>query len=90
MDKEQFVAVDAQTWWLLERDLDYRMEQLRRELGTSFGWAEPTWYTERTKLEELYDFIAAQGSQPFYELDQALMTTSASVGSDPCWTRRAA
>ena len=71
MDKEQFMAVGGQTWWLLERDLAYQMEDLRRELGASFGWADPTWYTEKTKLQELYEFIAAQGSQLSYELDQA-------------------
>jgi hypothetical protein len=72
MEREQFVAVDAPTWWLLERDLDYRMEELRRELGASFGWAEPTWYTERAKLDQLYDFLVGQGGQLCYQLDQAI------------------
>ena len=72
MEKEQFVAVDTPTWWLLERDLDHRMEDLRRELGATFGWTEPTWYTERARLEELYEFIAGRGTQLFYELDQAI------------------
>ena len=40
-------------------------------LALSFGWTDPTWYTEKTKLQELYEFIAAQGSQLSYELDQA-------------------
>jgi hypothetical protein len=72
MEREQFVAVDAPTWWLVERDLDYRMEDLRRELGASFGWTDPRWYTERAKLDQLYDFLVGQGNQLFSELDQAI------------------
>jgi hypothetical protein len=71
MEREQFVAVETPTWWLLERDVDYRIEELRTNLGASFGWTYPTWYTERAKLDEVYDFIVAQGSELFYQLEQA-------------------
>ena len=80
MEKEQFVAVDTPTWWLLERDLDHRMEDLRRELGATFGWTEPTWYTERARLEELYEFIAGRGASCSTSSTRPLMTTAASVG----------
>jgi hypothetical protein len=71
MEKEQFVAVDTEPWWLVQRDVDYRLEDLRQRLGASFGWTDPMWYRERVKFEEVYDFLQQQGSTVFYELDQA-------------------
>ena len=47
MEREQFVAANTASWGLLERDLDYRFEDLRRRLGASFGWTDPMWYTDR-------------------------------------------
>jgi hypothetical protein len=71
MEKERFVAADTGTWWLLERDVDHLIENLRIDLGASFGWTDPTWYHERAKLEEVYDFIQQHRSELFHELDQA-------------------
>jgi hypothetical protein len=75
MEKEQFVAVETEPWWLLQADVDYRLEELRQRLGASFGWTESTWYSRTIRLEEVYDFLQQQGSTIFnqlmYELDQA-------------------
>lgn len=71
MEREQFVATTTGTWWLLERDVDYRIEGLRTDLGASFGWADPTWYSDTAKLQEVYDFIQSHRSELFYELEQA-------------------
>jgi hypothetical protein len=75
MEREQFVAVETEPWWLLQTDVDYRMEELRQRLGASFGWTDSTWYSRTIRLEEVYDFLQQQGSTIFnqlmYELDQA-------------------
>jgi hypothetical protein len=71
VEREQFVAAESPSWWLLEADVDYRIEELRTDLGASFGWTERGWYRERVKLEELYDFIVRHKNDLFYELGQA-------------------
>ena len=67
MEREQFAASTTGTWWLLEGDVDYRLEQHRRDLGMSFGWADPTWYIEPTKLEQVYDFVRGNRADLLYE-----------------------
>ena len=81
MEKERFVAAETEPWWLLERDVDHLIENLRIDLGASFGWTDPTWYHERAKLEEVYDFIQQHRTELFYELDQATDDGGASHGS---------
>jgi hypothetical protein len=71
MDKEQFLAADANSVWFLQPDLNERLETLRRQIGASFGWTDPLWYTDKTKLEELYRFLEPKGTQVFQELEQA-------------------
>jgi hypothetical protein len=69
VEREQFVGGN---WWLLQAEVDYRIDDLRKRLGVSFGWTEPTWYTERTKLETVYEFIQGQRAEVVsYDLDQA-------------------
>jgi hypothetical protein len=71
MERDQFVAVETESWWLLERDVDYRIEDLRRDLGASFGWTDPGWYLQRERLEEVYTFILNQPREVLDQLDQA-------------------
>jgi hypothetical protein len=72
MERDQFVAVETESWWLLERDVDYRIEDLRRDLGASFGWTDPGWYLQRERLEEVYTFILTQPREVLDQLDQAI------------------
>ena len=60
-------------WWLVQADIAHRLNTLRGELGSSFGWTDPLWYTARAKLEKLYAFIEQQGNQDqlFADLEQA-------------------
>ena len=60
MEKDQFVAVENQGWWLLEPDLDAALEERRRTLGECWDWTDLRWYAERLKLEEVYQFLEAQ------------------------------
>ena len=57
MEKDQFVAVENQGWWLLEPDLDAALEERRRTLGECWDWTDLRWYAERLKLEEVYQFL---------------------------------
>jgi hypothetical protein len=72
MEKDQFVAVETEPWWLLERDVEYRIEESRRRLGASFGWSDPTWYIQREELVEVYDFILIQPIVLLGELELAV------------------
>jgi hypothetical protein len=71
MEKDQFVAVETEPWWLLQRDVDYLIKELRQKLGSSFGWADPAWYLERDKLAEVYEFALTQPRAVLDELDLA-------------------
>jgi hypothetical protein len=71
MDKEQFLAADANSMWFLQPVLSESLETLRRQIGASFGWTDPLWYTDKTKLESLYGFLAPQGTQVFQDLQLA-------------------
>ncbi len=71
MEKDQFVAVENQGWWLLEPDLDAALEERRRTLGECWGWTDLRWYAERLKLEEVYQFLELNRADLLRELDDA-------------------
>jgi hypothetical protein len=76
VQKEEFIA-EPEAWWLVQRDLDDQVETCRRDLGTSFGWTDPLWYRERTKVADLYTFIEQQANQYqlLEDLDRATEST---------------
>jgi hypothetical protein len=69
MDKDQFLGNSDQTWWLLEETLEAPLEEARRELGRANGWDDPHWYTEETKLTEVYQFLENNRSDLLTTLD---------------------
>ena len=71
MEKDQFVAVENQGWWLLEPDLDAALEERRRTLGECWDWTDLRWYAERLKLEEVYQFLELNRADLLRELDDA-------------------
>ena len=46
MEKEQFLSTEPDAWWLVTRDVEYRIEAGRRALGETLGWGDPLWYKE--------------------------------------------
>jgi hypothetical protein len=71
MEKDQFVIVENQGWWLLEPDLDAVLDERRRTLGECWGWTDLRWYAERLKLEEVYQFLELNRADLLRELDDA-------------------
>jgi hypothetical protein len=70
MEKDQFVAVDTQGWWLLQPDLEPSLEERRRALGECWNWTEPRWYAEHLKLEEVFQFLEVNRADLLRELDE--------------------
>ena len=69
MDKAQFEGTDSNGWWMLEGELDSLLVEPRKELGDAFGWFGTEWWTEQTKLEEMYRFL--EGMALMRDLDDA-------------------
>jgi hypothetical protein len=69
MDKAQFEGTDGNGWWMLEGELDSQLVEPRKELGDAFGWFGTEWWTEQTKLEEMYRFL--EGTALMRDLDDA-------------------
>jgi hypothetical protein len=69
MEKAQFEGTDSNRWWLLEGELDSLLVEPRKELGDAFGWPGTEWWTEQTKLEEMYRFL--EGGALMRDLDEA-------------------
>ncbi len=70
MEKAQFVDVDNQTWWLLQHELEPVLEEKRKALGASWQWTDLRWYTDRQKMEEVFQFIEATRPDLLRELDE--------------------
>jgi hypothetical protein len=70
MEKDQFVAVETQDWWLLQPDLEPALEDRRRALGECWNWTELRWYAERVKLEEVFQFLELNRADLLRELDE--------------------
>ena len=65
MDKDQFVDAESGGWWLLERQAEYQILEVREELGKALSRSATEWWTERPKLEEVHvqlPRIAAPGA----------------------------
>jgi hypothetical protein len=70
MERDEFVVAVS---WLSEADVDYWSPNPRSDVGAAFGWTEADrWYTERARLDEVYDFIQAHGNDLFYRLTEAI------------------
>ena len=68
--KADFANPQAEDWWLVEQ-LNAELEPRRLALGAARGWNDPSWYLEPAKLEELYDWLAANDTQLLNNLDYA-------------------
>ena len=71
MERAQFVDVDNQGWWLLQPELEPTLEEKRKALGASWQWTgDLRWYTDRQKMEEVFQFIEATRPDLLRELDE--------------------
>lgn len=68
--KDDFANPQDGGWWLVEQ-LSAELEPRRVALGAARGWNYEAWYTEPPKLEELYDWLAANDAQLLNDLDYA-------------------
>jgi hypothetical protein len=73
MNKDQFAPDPPETWWLLEADVNYQVEEGRKDLDKSFGFADALWYTKKVNLEAVHNEIEQSSTrdQLWYELSQA-------------------
>ena len=71
MERARFVGVDDQSWWLLQPELEPTLEEKRKALGASWQWTgDLRWYTDRQKMEEVFQFIEATRPDLLRELDE--------------------
>ena len=73
MDKSVFADPEAQPqWWLLARDLDYTLVDLRKDLAEALGCdRESEWFLERWRLESLYDIVEVHDRALLIEVEDA-------------------
>jgi hypothetical protein len=69
MDRAHFLADDSQSWWLCEKQIDYRIDEARKELGTALGLTENEWFADPNRRTLLFDLLESKGSQLLYDLD---------------------
>ena len=62
MERTAFLATDGPPWWL-SVPADRRMEEARRELGTTLGWTENEWFADLHRREALFEFLQTSGLQ---------------------------
>jgi hypothetical protein len=70
MDRTQFADVDSQGWWLLQAELEPALEEKRKALGECWQWSDLRWYTDRLKLDEVFQFLEASRPDLLRELDE--------------------
>jgi hypothetical protein len=70
VDRQEFAVADPGAWWFIETAPDDRIVDARLALGAINGWTEPSWFTEPSKLEALFEAIQRQASNLLNELDQ--------------------
>jgi hypothetical protein len=72
MNKEQFL-VEPERRWFLEPTNNHQINQLRADIGVSFGWTDPDWYANDENLRQFLDVIEQNASrdQLLYELKNA-------------------
>jgi hypothetical protein len=71
LQREQFLDLETEPWWLLERELDPALEERRRSLGQCWGWTDLQWYAEVRNLEQLYLFLEQTLPDLLRDLDEA-------------------
>ncbi len=73
MDRATFAVSDPESqWWLLEKEIHYTMEEPRKDLSEILGYArDDQWYTDKSKVEQLYDLIESHDRNLLTELDLA-------------------
>jgi hypothetical protein len=69
VERQEFVEAEPGSWWFTEPSPDRRWHQARLELGEARGWTDPSWFTERMKIEELYRALENQAPQLLKDLD---------------------
>jgi hypothetical protein len=58
VNKEEFLNVDREDWWLVDPDVDLELQQLRDQLGAALGYqSERDWYTKKEGLETLWTMV---------------------------------
>jgi hypothetical protein len=70
MDRTQFADVDSQGWWLLQAELEPALDEKRKALGECWKWSDLRWYTDRLKLDEVFQFLEASRPDLLRELDE--------------------
>jgi hypothetical protein len=68
MDRAHFLA-DGQSRWLCERQIDYRIDEARMELGTALGLTENEWFGDPNRRTLLFDPRESEGSQLLRDLE---------------------
>ncbi len=69
MNRADFVAADGQTWWLCEIQIDFRIDEARKELGTALGFTENEWFADSNRRTRLFDLLESNGSPLLNDLD---------------------
>jgi hypothetical protein len=58
MNKEEFLDVNREDWWLVDPAAPDQVKQVRDELGAALGYqSEPDWYTKPERLESLWALV---------------------------------
>ena len=70
MDRTQFADVDSQGWWLLQVELEPALDEKRKTLGECWQWSDLRWYTDRQKLDEVFQFLETSRPDLLRELDE--------------------
>jgi hypothetical protein len=61
VNKEEFLDVDREDWWLVDPAADRDLQLLRDQLGAALGYgAEQDWYTKPDRLVPLWNMIEAR------------------------------
>jgi hypothetical protein len=76
MNKEEFLA-EPDRGWFLQATENYQIDQLRADVGASFGWTDRDWYTDDEKLIKFLDVIEQNKRR-----DQLLYALKEAVSSD--------
>jgi hypothetical protein len=69
VERQEFVEAEPGSWWFTEPSPDLRWHQARLELGEAREWTDLSWFTERVKIEELYQALENKAPQLLRDLD---------------------
>jgi hypothetical protein len=68
VDRQHFSGTD---WWLVEPGPGDAVARARTDVGDRFGWFDESWYTDHSKLEELYNHLHSHQPQLLEDVDYA-------------------